>query len=201
MKFAWKVANRWGTADDILAMFQIPDGLRPLIFQRWKPRGCASDIMWGKWPACLHSANQFIRPPPPATRSLFSASFCYEVKIIDWEHREPSRRQRVRRGGAQGEKQIDKKGIKKQGGKRMWAGRGMEGASTGEDGEWKNALTCHSEVWVYRKGRWEQKDDGKISSTCGNLNPFWVILVKFPIISSKMLISILNKCCIQSSFC
>lgn len=50
---------------------------------------------------------------PPATRSFFPASFCYEVKIIDWEHREPSRRQRVRRGGAQGEKQIDKKGIKK----------------------------------------------------------------------------------------
>lgn len=113
MKFAWKVANRRGTADDILAMFQIPDGLRPLIFQRWKPRGCTSDNVWGKWPACLRSANQSIRPPPPTTRSLFPASFCYEVKIIDWEHREPSRRRRVRRGGAQGEKQIDKKGIKK----------------------------------------------------------------------------------------
>lgn len=93
-------------------------------------------------------------PPTPATRSLFPASFCYEGRIIDWEHGEPSRRRRVRRGGAQGGKQIDKKGIK-QGGKRMWAVRGMW-ASTGEDGEWKNALTCHSEVWVYRKGRWEQ---------------------------------------------
>lgn len=84
----------------------------------------------------------------------------------------------------------------------MWAVSGMEWASTGEDGEWKNALTCRSEVWVYRKGRWEQsEDDGKISSTYGNFNPFWVILNKFPIISFKMLISILNKCCIQSYFC
>lgn len=81
----------------------------------------------------------------------------------------------------------------------MWAVRGMEWANTGEDGDWKNALTCRSEVWVYRKGRWEQsEDDGKISSTYGNLNPFWVILDKFPIILFKMLISILNKCCIQS---
>lgn len=103
---------------------------------------------------------------------VFPASSCYEVKIIDWEHREQRRRHHGRRGGAQGEKQIDKKGERNKDSK----GRKEDGVSTyrstGEEREWKIVLTCHSEVWVYRRSLWEQwEDDGKMNEKIAKFKP------------------------------
>lgn len=44
--------------------------------------------------------------------------------------------------------------------------------STGEEREWKNVLTCHSEVWVYRRQLWEQwEDGGKMNEKIAKFKP------------------------------